>query len=424
MYQVSSEQHRGIVSAILRSPVRPPKSMRALDWRRFLQTYFANVDSKDLADHDPKDLAGAALSHLLFAMQRRRTALVRVFNPTLREHGFVSPHTIIDVVNDDMPFLVDSISLALTERSLTLHFLAHPIFAVTRERGGTLKALQRRGEVKDKTQRLESFQHVEVDRIVDPAALKSLAAQIERSMRDVRVACADWARMQNAARQATQDLTSMAARLDGAELSETCGLLEWMENRHFTFLGYRDYRLQGGKGREKLEPIPATGLGILRPGHRKTESTNRVLPSDIRRQSRSSSLSLVTKANSLSTVHRPGYLDYVGIKQFDPKGRLIGERRFLGLWTSAAYNSNPREIPLLRQKVVQVAEHFALAPDSHDGKALQHILESFPRDELFQASVAELNRIVTGIFGLQERPRVRVLLRRDAFRRFYSCLVS
>jgi glutamate dehydrogenase len=196
-----------------------------------------------------------------------------------------------------------------------------------------------------------------------------------------------------------------------------------MENRHFTFLGYREYRLQGRKGRETLEAIKSTGLGILRPGHRKAESTTRVLPSDIRRQSRSRSLSLVTKANSLSTVHRPGYLDYVGIKQFDAKGRLIGERRFLGLWTSAAYNSNPREIPLLRQKVAQVAEHFALAPDSHDGKALQHILESFPRDELFQASVAELNRIVTGIFGLQERPRVRVLFRRDSFHRFYSCLV-
>jgi glutamate dehydrogenase len=423
MYQVSSEQHRKIISAIVRSPIRPPKSLRGFDWRRFLQAYFANVDSKDLADRDPKDLAAAALSHLMFAMQRGRTALVRVYNPTLREHGFVSPHTIIDVVNDDMPFLVDSISLALTERSLTLHFLAHPIFAATRERGGTLKALQRRGEAKDKTQRLESFQHVEVDRIVDPAALESLAAQIERSMRDVRVACADWARMQNAARQATQDLTSMAARLDGAELSETCGLLEWMENRHFTFLGYREYRLRGRKGREMLEPIRASGLGILRPGHRKTDSTHRILSSDIRRQSRSRNLSLVTKANSLSTVHRPGYLDYVGIKQFDAKGRLLGERRFLGLWTSAAYNSNPREIPLLRQKVAQVAEHFALAPDSHDGKALQHILESFPRDELFQASVPELNRIVTGIFGLQERPRVRVLLRRDPFHRFYSCLV-
>jgi glutamate dehydrogenase len=423
MYQVSTDQHRSTVSAILRSPVRPPKSMRGLDWRRFLQTYFENVDSKDLAEHDPKDLAGAALSHLMFAVQRRSTALVRVFNPTLREHGFVSPHTIIDVVNDDMPFLVDSISLALTERALTLHFLAHPIFAVTRDRSGMLNTVERRGVVKDVKQRLESFQHLEVDRIVDPAALKALAVQIERSMRDVRLACADWARMRNAARSAAQDLSSMSARVDADELSETCALLEWMENRHFTFLGYREYRLRGRKGRETLEPIRASGLGILRPGLRKTESTNRVLPRDIQRQSRSRGLSLVTKANSLSTVHRPGYLDYVGIKHFDAKGGLIGERRFLGLWTSAAYNSNPQEIPLLRQKVAQVAEHFALAPDSHDGKALQHILESFPRDELFQSSVAELNRIITGIVGLQERPRVRVLFRRDPFHRFYSCLV-
>jgi glutamate dehydrogenase len=423
MYQVLSEQHRSIVSAILRSPVRPPKFMRRLDWRRFLQTYFANADSKDLAEREPKDLAGAALSHLMFAMRRRRTALVRVFNPTLREHGFVSPHTIIDVVNDDMPFLVDSISLALTERSLTLHFLAHPIFAVARDSSGTLSGLQSRGEAKTPKQRLESFQHVEVDRIVDPKALKALAAQIERSLRDVRVACADWARMRSALRSTAQELSTMSARVDASELSETCALLEWMENRHFTFLGYREYQLQGRRGRETLQAVKSTGLGILRPGHRKTENTTRVLPSDIRRQSRSRSLSLVTKANSLSTVHRPGYLDYVGIKQFDAKGRLVGERRFLGLWTSAAYNSNPREIPVLRQKVAQVAEHFALAPDSHDGKALQHILESFPRDELFQAGVAELNRIVTGIFGLQERPRVRVLLRRDPFHRFYSCLV-
>src|SRR6202040_2477015 len=145
MYQVLSEQHRSIISAILRSPVRPPKFMRGLDWRRFLQTYFANVDSNDLDERDPKELAGAALSHLMFAMQRRRTALVRVFNPTLREHGFTSPHTVIEMVNDDMPFLVDSISLALAQRSLTLHFLTHPIFAVARDSAGTLLSLRERG---------------------------------------------------------------------------------------------------------------------------------------------------------------------------------------------------------------------------------------------------------------------------------------
>ena len=437
MYQASSEQHRKIVSAVVRSGVKPPKSMRNVDWPRFLRAYYANVDASDLAARDPKELARGALSHLEFARRRGRCALVRVFNPTLREHGFTSPHTVIEMVNDDMPFLVDSINLALTQRALTLHFLAHPIFSVSRDASGGLLELRERGEVPGKAagksaanrpvagkkSRLESFQHIEVDRVVDPDALRSLAAQIERSMRDVRIACADWRKMQSAAHATAQTLSTSNARVDPSELSEAVALLSWMENRHFTFLGYREYRLQGRKGREALLPIESTGLGLLRRGHKQPEPRNRILSSDIRRQSRSRDIVLVTKANLVSTVHRPGYLDYVGVKNFDPKGRLIGEKRFLGLWTSAAYNSNPQEIPVLRHKVAQVVEHFALPPDSHDGKALQHILESFPRDELFQASVAELNRIVTGIFGLQERPRVRVLLRRDPFRRFYSCLV-
>jgi glutamate dehydrogenase len=430
VYQASTEQHSKIVSAIVQSAVRPPKSMRSLDLARFLKAYYANVEAEDLATREPAELARAALSHLLFARLRGRSALVRVFNPTLREHGFTSPHTVIEMVNDDMPFLVDSISLALTRRGLTLHFLTHPIFSATRDRSGTLLSLRERGEPSkmDKQSaggksRLESFQHVEVDRIVDPAALHSLAAEIERSMRDVRVACADWGKMRSATRQVAQELSALSAQFDASDLSEALALLAWMEDRHFTFLGYREYRLQGRKGQEALRPVEATGLGILRRGHRRATSSNRSLASDIRRQSRSSDIVLVTKANMVSTVHRSGHVDYVGFKHFDAKGRLIGEKRFLGLWTSSAYSSNPREIPVLRHKVAQVVEHFALAPDSHDGKALQHILETYPRDELFQASVAELNRIVIGVFGLQERPRVRVLLRRDAFRRFYSCLV-
>jgi glutamate dehydrogenase len=423
MHQARTEQHRKIVSAIVAAAARLPKTMRGSNPKQFLEAYYANVDAQDMLARDPAGLAAAALSHLIFARQRRGRALVRVFNPTLREHGYVSPHTVIEMVNDDMPFLVDSIGLALTRRALTLHFLAHPVFAVARDGTGVLRSIEARGGVPDKRRRLESFQHIEVDRTVDPAILQSLCAEIERSMRDVRVACADWAKMRSAARRTADDLNSLSTRVDPRDVSETQALLAWMEDRHFTFVGYKEYRLHSRKGHDALEPVEASGLGLLRRGHRRPQSTSRTLPADIRRQSRSRDLVLVTKANLQSTVHRAGYLDYVGVKQFDPKGRLLGERRFLGLWTSAAYSTNPREIPLVRHKVAQVVLHFALAPDSHDGKALQHILESFPRDELFQASVPELIRIVTGIFGLQERPRVRLLLRRDPFRRFYSCLI-
>ncbi|HEX3846881.1 MAG TPA: NAD-glutamate dehydrogenase [Steroidobacteraceae bacterium] len=429
MYQASLEQHRRIVTSVVRSKTRRPKSMRNLDWPRFLRAYYTNVDARDLEARDPAELAAIARSHLEFARRRQRSALVRVYNPTLREHGYTSPHTVIEMVNDDMPFLVDSINLALAQRSLTLHLLAHPIFSVSRDARGVLVSLRERGESAEpdggtrRKPRLESFQHIEVDRIVDPAALAALGAQIERGMRDVRVACADWDRMRAAARDCAAALAASSAGLDPGDLDEAVALLSWMENRHFTFLGYREYRLQGRKNHLSLQAVPSTGLGILRDGHKHVESTHRISSEDIRRQSRASDIILVTKANMESTVHKPGFLDYVGVKQFDARGRLTGEKRFLGLWTSSAYSSSPRDIPLLRRKVAQVVDTFALAPDSHDGKALMQILDSFPRDELFQSTVAELTRTVTGVFGLQDRPRVRLLMRRDPFRRFYSCLI-
>ncbi len=411
-----------ISSAAVAARMKPPRGM---DRAAYLRGYYRNVAAEDLQARDPRELAAAALAHLRFAKSRRRgRAVVRVFNPTLGEHGYVSPHTVVEMIGDDMPFLVDSIGLAILERRLTLHFLAHPVFEVTREAGGVLRSLQpRRAGADERSRNLESFQHAEVDRIVDPGALRALAAAIERNLEDVRVACADWKKMEAVLRGTADELKSAPGRIDPRDVEETRALLLWMANRHFTFLGYREYRLRGAADKQSLAPIEATGLGILRRGRRRPESTNRILARDIRRQSRAQDIALVTKANTQSTVHRSGYLDYVGVKQFDAGGRLIGERRFLGLWTSEAYDSNPRDIPLLRRKVEKVAEHFALAPDSHDGKALQHVLESFPREELFQATIPELVRIVTGILGLQERPRVRLLLRRDPFRRFYSCLI-
>ena len=167
MHPASTEQHR--MAAVVAAAARLPKSRRAPDYKRFLETYYGSVDPEDMAARAPAELAGAALAHLKFAHTRRGRALVRVFNPTLREDGYTSPHTVIEVVNDDMPFLVDSIGLALTRASLTMHFLAHPIFAVSRDTAGSLRSIEERAAVADKHRRLESFQHAEVDRIVDPA---------------------------------------------------------------------------------------------------------------------------------------------------------------------------------------------------------------------------------------------------------------
>ena len=421
MDQNFSASHRGLLSAVLAAARKwkPPRDSSA-----YLQAYFANVDAQDLAERNPSDLAALALSHLKFARQRRGRASVRVFNPTVAQDGFASLHTVVQLVTDDMPFLVDSVGMVLSQRGLNTHFLAHPIFAVKRGRDGVLKAITPRPEVaKPAAQRPESFQHLEVDRVVDPAELSSLCSQIESALQDVRLVCGDWGAMRASARAVAADFENPSGRIDPTEADETRTLLGWMENKHFTFMGYREYRLRGRGGRETLVPLEETGLGLLRKGRTRPALVGRISARDIRRQAHSPEIALVTKSNAISTVHRRGYLDYVGIKHFDRKGKLIGERRFLGLWTSAAYSANPRDIPVLRRKVTRVIEHFDLAPDSHDGKALQHIVENFPREELFQAGLEELIRLVTGVFGLQERPRVRILLRRDPFRRFYACLV-
>jgi glutamate dehydrogenase len=424
MEQSFSKRHRRLLTGIAAAGAKLARRADGGEVRQYLRAYFANVAAEDLADKPAASLAALAWSQRSFAHKRRRGSVrVRVFNPTLKEHGYTSAHTVVELVADDMPFLVDSMGIVLNQRGMTLHFLAHPILTVKRRSDGSLLSLRARDSDKlERGERLESFQHVEVRRIVDAAEMQALAAQIESNMDDVRVACADWMAMCTAARASATGLAQLPRRFKEAS-EETQALLEWMEQGHFTFLGYREYRLQRRGERFSLEPIVSSGLGLLRHGRAHAARRGQILSADIRRQARSPELVLVTKANTTSTVHRASYLDYIGVKKFDDSGRLIGERRFLGLWTSSAYSASPHEVPLLRRKVAQVLQHFKLAPDSHDGKALGHILETFPRDELFQSSVTDLVTVVSGIFGLQERPRVRLLTRRDPFRRFISCLV-
>src|SRR6202453_1110337 len=276
MYQASTEQYRKTVAAVV-TAARQRKSGRGMDSKRFLEAYYANVDANDMAARAPAMLAGSALSHLQFAQRRRGRALVRVFNPTLKEHGYTSPHTVIEMVNDDMPFLVDSIGLAVLQRSLTIHFLAHPIFSVARDAAGVLRSIEERSPETDRHHRLESFQHVEIDRVVDPALLQSLCADIERGMRDVRVAFADWAKMRATARRTADDFNVLHARLDARDVSEAQALLAWMEDRHFTFLGFKEYRLRTRRGSVALESVEETGLGILRTGHKRPPSIAKTL---------------------------------------------------------------------------------------------------------------------------------------------------
>jgi glutamate dehydrogenase len=396
-----------------RSPVPP---------ERFARAYYHGVAEEDLTDHDRDALAQAALRHLaLAAVRRPGEALVRVFNPDPAMDGFSSAHTMVLVVTDDMPFLVDSLGIVLGQSGLNVHFLVHPVLSVSRDRRGRLTALH--PDEPPAGAKSESWQLVEVDREGEPERLAALRRRVLETLDDVRCVTTDWGAMRRRGREIGAELQRAHPPVSAAEAGEARALLEWMADDHFTFLGYREYRLRRGRTHDLLEALPETGLGLLRPGRHRAGGPPTRLSGEIRKFARSSDLLIITKANSLSPVHRATHLDYVGIKTFDARGRITGERRFIGLWTSTAYSTGPREIPVLRHKVQRVVAHFGLSPSSHDGKAVMHAVEVYPRDELFQASLSDLIRIVRGIVNLYERYEVRLFLRRDAFRRFFTLLL-
>ncbi len=388
---------------------------------RFARCFFHGVSELDLVQRQPADLAGAALAEFeLGRVRAPRCSLVRVFNPDPARDGFGSSHTVIMVVTDDMPFLVDSLNMVCTHNGLAVHLLAHPVFSVVRDRRGRLKGVYL--DAPPEGSKLESWQLIEIDREPDPARLAAIEKSIRATLADVRAATGDWRRMRAQALDAASGLGGATVRGQKSEVREARALLEWMEDNHFTFLGYREYRLRRGPRRDRLIPVPGSGLGIMRAGAtRKPKAT--VLTGEVRGFARSPEPLIITKANSVATVHRSTYLDYVGVKTYDAAGRVSGERRFIGLWTSSAYSRNASEIPVLRHKVERVIGQFRLNPSSHDHKALVHALETFPRDELFQATVQDLVRIARGVVNLYERAQVRLFVRRDPFRRFYSCLV-
>ncbi|MGW0998115.1 NAD-glutamate dehydrogenase [Streptomyces sp. NPDC002520] len=398
----------------------------------FLQRYYLHTAPEDLADRDPVDVFGAAVSHYRLAENRPQgTANVRVHTPTVEENGWTCSHTVVEVVTDDMPFLVDSVTNELTRQGRGIHVVIHPQIVVRRDVTGKLIEVLPTAPNGDLPHdaHIESWIHVETDRETDRADLKQITADLLRVLSDVREAVEDWEKMRDAATRLADGLGEepRPADLPGPDVEEARELLRWLSADHFTFLGYREYELRGD---DTLAAVPGTGLGILRSDPQHAEDDQHPvspsferLPADARAKAREHKQLVLTKANSRATVHRPSYLDYIGVKKFDADGNVVGERRFLGLFSSAAYTESVRRVPVIRRKVDEVLVRAGFSPHSHDGRDLLQILETYPRDELFQTPPAELQAIATSVLYLQERRRLRLYLRQDEYGRYYSALV-
>jgi glutamate dehydrogenase len=391
---------------------------RAAPVQRFLVQFYDHVAVDDLAGRAVEDLYGAAFSLWQFAQERKPgKAKLRVLNPHAATAGWNARHTIVEIVNDDMPFLVDSVSMALQAEGLTVHLIIHPVLRVARDRAARIAALAENG---DAAGTRESLMHVEISEVIEPARLAAIAARLDAVLEDTRVAVADWGKMRDVLAETRAALeTTKPPRREG-ELAETLDFLAWIEDDNFTFLGCRDYRFDESGGGV------AAGLGIMRdPSYVLFGGLRNfgALSPEAQEFLRESQTLIITKSHRRATVHRPVRMDAVGVKLFGPQGNVVGMRVFLGLFTSLAYSRAAGAIPFLRLKIAGVLRRSGFDPHGHDGKALAHILETYPRDELFQISEDALYDIAIGILGLQDRQRVALFTRHDPFKRFVSCLI-
>jgi glutamate dehydrogenase len=323
-----------------------------------------------------------------------------------------SPRSSLEIVSDDYPFLVDSFKMVLDDLGVTCFDIVHPVLSVDRNSKGSLTALP--GPIK------ESVVWMEIERQTTETADKLIAA-IRSTLEDVRASVTDWQKM----RTRMLEVADIAAsqHLDNAETapSEVSAFLKWASENHFTFLGYREYRVSCQGSEDSLDAVPGTGLGILRDAH---HGTNVSLISSLGQTLRERcDLLVLTKTAERATVHRPTYMDYIGILHYGADGRVLGEYRFIGLFTTSAYNRRPWEIPVVRLNYDKVMQSSGLSPEGHSGKALRQILETLPREELFQAAPDQLLQTSVSILSLQERFRPKLFIRKDSFGRFFSVLI-
>ncbi len=392
-----------------------------------LRAYYRHVAPEDVIDRTETDLYGALASHYKLAESRPQgRAVVRVSTPGLSESGWsAGGHTVVEIVTDDMPFLVDSVTMELGRLQRNVHAVIHPQFEALRDITGTLESVHavEEGEVAPDDQALaESWMHVEIDRITDEESVGEIEQSLRKVLQDVRESVEDWQKMQAQIKAIVDELSDTPPPLPAEELRQGRELLQWLSADHFTFLGYREYRLEEDGDDVLLRAVPGTGLGILRADQDMSTSFGK-LPTLVKAKAREKTLLVLAKANSRATVHRPAYLDYVGIKSFDADGQVVGERRFLGLFSSAAYTESLTRIPLLREKAAEVQRIAGFDPRSHAGKALMDTLENYPRDELFHTPVEELAPIAENVMYAGERRQLRAFVRRDTYGRYVSVLV-
>ncbi len=392
------------------------------DLIELIAPYLRLVPAEELSTTEPAELAAAVRSHLALAAERvPGRALVRLLNPTLAEDGWTSPDTVVQIVTDDMPYLVDSVVAELARRNVSVRRLVHPVVVVRRDLAGTLREVlagSHPGEVP--TEGLaESWMYLNVDRITDPDRTSRVEQQLLAVLTDVREVVEDSRGMIGTALALADGLDTAPPPLPAEEVSEGAALLRWLAGGHFIFLGYRHYQLvrEPAPG---LRAVLASGRGVLR----RDSVAARGLPAgpDVV-DPLARTLLVLTQASTPATVHRSVYPHYIGVKTFTECGEVTGEHRFLGMLTTTALHEDVLAIPVVGRRVREVIDQAGVALDSYSGQRMLEVLQTYPRAELFATDPDSLYQTVTGVLALAQRRSLRLFCRRDSYGRFFSCLV-
>ena len=404
-----------LVEGVVREAKKHPS---AADLSRFCRAVLGGATGDDLEALEAPELSALLAESFAFIARRQPgRPKIRTANPAGASAGI----SIVEIVNDDMPFLVDSTLSLLNERGFDIRLLLHPVLNLTRDAEGKLTGIEEKPSTAPGAIR-ESLIHIHLARVPD-RDLEKLSAELLHVLADVRTAVLDWRAMQARLKEAISAYQSDPPPIPVDELTESIAFLMWLADNHFTFLGMRQYQFEGGAGAGDLVPLGDSGLGLLR--RPETQVLKRgdklvAMTPEIRSFFMQPVALIITKADVRATVHRRAAMDYIAVKLFDEAGDLKGELSMVGLFTSSAYTQSPGDVPLLRRKLQAVVAASGFNPSGHSGKALINVLESFPRDELFQIDAEALGHIARGILSLEERPRTRLFVRRDRFDRFVS----
>ncbi|NDH09206.1 MAG: NAD-glutamate dehydrogenase [Gammaproteobacteria bacterium] len=426
---MTTEMHSdktSILNAVREQIIMKLPKKEALQCAEFSNQFFGTMSTDDLNLWTVADLYGASLNFWsLIYKKNSDSTKVKIYNPDFEHYGWQSTHTIVEVMTKDMPFLVESLRLVFHRMGIVLHLAIHMggIRLERNNQGEVVNVLSKNNQ-DSATYQIEAPMMFLIDRQTDAHILALIESEIAAVLNDNRLVVQDWMKMREEVVTSIEEMKHLPSSFDQEHVHESIEFLKWLENHHFTFLGICDYVLEKQGHELWIRPVPGTGFGILQDGRPEAHPINlSALPLDAQELALSKQVIILAKAEIRSRVHRDTFIDYIGVKRFNDKGEVIGEKRIFGLFTSAAYYTYIRDIPLLRLKVAHVLQASKLDPRSHAGRIFINILETMPRDDLIQASEDELVSLTQGIFNLQDRKRIRLFARTDIYNRFISCLV-